>query len=208
MTIYGTFPILVPGTTESTSRNGLQKTSGTILFQPGQQDAALSLAEQNGEAFPDPQTRTTDIGLMEMTFDAYRDTGKGSQVRGSLLVKVSKTFSTIEEVTIEIGGVEVTGLKVGSFSVVESWVVDTITFFRVVSASAGSSQIPTPSATLTRSFKRRDIIGQVGPAVPGGADQSTTLNISWTQVLADVTRRNFGELDEVDVTLTLEPTVN
>jgi hypothetical protein len=207
MTLYGTFPILVPGTTESTSRNGLQKTSGTILFKPGQEDAALSLAEQNGGAFPDPQTRTTDIGLLEMTFDAYRDTGKTSQLRGSLLVKVSKTFSAINTITVDINGSPFTGQKRGSFTVVESWVVDTITFFRVLSASAVSSQIPNPSTTLTRSFKRRDIFGEVGPATPGGPNQSTTLNITWTQVIADVTRRNFGDFDEVDVTFTLEPTV-
>lgn len=71
MTIYGTFPLLVPGSTESISVYGLKKTSGTILFKAGEEGAALTLAEQNGSVFPDPQVRTTDMGLLEMSFDAY-----------------------------------------------------------------------------------------------------------------------------------------
>lgn len=207
-TLYGTFPILLPGTTESVSRNGLKKTTGTILFKPGQESSAEALAEDYGSIFPAPQIRTTDMGLLEMSFEAYDDMGTPSQVKGSLLVKVSKTFSGYVTATTEIGGSPVTYTKLGSFTVVETWIVDSLTFFRVLSASAGASQIPSPTVTLTKSLKRRDVIGQVGSLIPGGSPQSTTLNITWAQVMADVTRRNFGTLDEVDVTFTLEPTVN
>jgi hypothetical protein len=204
-TLYGTFPILIPGTSTSFSTNGLKKTTGTILYKPGQEAQALLLAKQKGSVFPEPQIRTTDARLLEMSFDAYSGTGKDSRLLGSRLVKVSKTLSGFATATSNSGQQY---YIITSCTVVETWVVDTITIFSVISAEAGASQIPNPTVTLTNSLKRRDVIGQVGSTSLNGPPQSTTLNITWTQVLADVTRRNFGDLDEVDVTFTLEPTVN
>lgn len=197
-TLYGTFPLLLPGTTESVSRNGLKKTSGTILFQPGQQGDAQTLAEGKGTIFPDPQIRTTDMGLLEMSFDAYTDTGTTSQVRGSLLVKVSKTFTGT--ITSDSGGI--ISISPTSWTINESWFVDTITILQVIPATASSGAITTPSVTLSKVLKRRDIFGAVGN---GGA---TSLNLTWTTVIDDVSRRNFGDMDEADVTYALEPTVN
>lgn len=196
-TLYGTFPILLPGTTESVSRNGLKKTSGTIFFQPGQEDAAQVLAEEKGTLFPEPQIRTTDMGLLEMSFDAYAATGTSSQVRGILLVKVSKTFTGT--ITSQGG---ITSIRPTSWTVNESWFVDTITIFQVIAATINSGAITTPPLILSKTLKRRDILGAVGD---GGA---TSLNLNWTTIIADVSRRNFGDLDEADVTFTAEATVN
>lgn len=210
-THYGTFPILLPGKTESVSRNGLKLTSGTILFKPEQEIEALALAEQYGSVFPAPEIRTTDFGLIEMSFDAYSDTATTASVKNSLLVRVSKTIPGFIQETVNVGTtqnpVNVTVTKLGSGTVVETWIVDAITIYRVLSAASGSSQIPSPTLTLTRSLKRRDIVGQIGSLIPGGPAQSSILTIAWTQVMSDVTRRNFGTLDEVDVTFTLEASV-
>jgi hypothetical protein len=197
-TLYGTFPILLPGTTESVSRNGLKKTSGTILLQTGQEADAQSLAEDYGSIFPAPQIRTTDMGLLEMSFDAYDNTGTPSQVKGSLLVKVTKTFTGT--ITSQDGGI--ISIRPTSWTINESWFVDTLTILQVIAATANSGAIATPSLTLSNSLKRRDIFGAVGN------DGAASLNLTWTTVIADVSRRNFGDLDEADVTYSLEATVN
>ena len=210
-TLYGTFPILLPGTTESVSRNGLKKTSGTILFQPGQEDTAQTLAEEKGTLFPEPQIRTTDMGLLEMSFDAYDNLGTPSQVKGSLLVKLSKTFTGFVTAQFDAGNGPVTYYRPNSWTVNESWFVDTVTIFQVIAATANSGAIPTPSLTLSKTLKSRTVFGVVGGSAPWGSNNvpgATELNITWTTVIADVSRRNFGNLDEADVTFTAEATVN
>lgn len=210
-TLYGTFPILLPGTTESVSRNGLKKTTGTILFQPGQEADAQSLAEEKGTLFPDPQIRTTDMGLLEMSFDAYDNTGIPSQVKGSLLVKLSKTFTGFVTAQFDAGSGPITYYRPNSWTVNESWFVDTVTIFQVIAATASSGAIATPSLTLSKALKSRTIFGVAGGSAPWGSNNvpgATELSITWTTVIADVSRRNFGNLDEADVTYSLEATVN
>jgi hypothetical protein len=210
-TLYGTFPILLPGTTESVSRNGLKKTSGTILLQTGQEADAQSLAEDYGSIFPAPQIRTTDMGLLEMSFDAYDDTGTPSQVKGSLLVKLSKTFTGFESVQFDPGNGPVIYYRPNSWTVNESWFVDTVTILQVIAATANSGAISTPSLTLSKTLKSRTIFGVVGGSAPWGSNNvpgATELNITWNAVIADVSRRNFGNIDEADVTYALEATVN
>ena len=210
-TLYGTFPILLPDTTESVSRNGLKKTSGTILFKLGQKANAQNLAEQKGTLFPTPQIRMTDMGLLEMSFDAYADTGIQSQVKGSLLVKVSKAFSGFVTAQIDPGTGPITYYRPVSWTVNESWFVDTVTIFQVIQANSNSGAIATPSLALSKTLKSRTVFGIVGDSAPWSGTNvagTTALNITWSTVIADVNRRNFGDLDEADVTYSLEATVN
>lgn len=189
-THYGNFPLLVPGTTQSMSRNGLQKTSGTILCRPGDEGRAYTMAQEFGSVYPDVTTRTTDMGLVEVTFDAYQTNGSPTTMRGTLLVTLSKTFEG--SYTTEISGVTV-GLPT-TWTVVETWLVDTFTTFTTVKATATSSSIKASFPSLSQSLKRRTRVGRVGN---GG---STTLDLTWETSLTDLTRRNFGDIDEVDIT--------
>lgn len=193
-THYGSFPILLPGVTQSISRNGLQKTSGTILCLPGQEADALSLAEAFGSVFPDVSTRTMDTGLVEVSFDAYQAAGSPTTLRGSLVVTLSKSFEGTY--TNSAGAVAAT-----TWTVVETWLVDTVTTFTTVDSKATSGTVSVSSPALSRSLKKRNILGRVGS---GGAG---SLTIAWTPDLTDVTRRNFGDIDEADVTYSLTATI-
>jgi len=191
MTLYGTFPILVPGFTESTSVYGLKKTSGTILFKPGQDGEALALAEQRGSVFPDPQIRTTDMGLLEMSFDAYENTAATSGVFGTDTVNLSKTFE------------QTVGQNTQRWTVNEVWIVDSYTERKVFPATYNSIFINTTSPRVlgTRLLKRFI----VGDRPLDGTNSSVPL--TWQSQVSSVTRRNFGIYDEVDVVTSFVATV-
>lgn len=194
-TLYGNFPLLLPGMTQSMSRNGLQKTSGTILCEPGQESEAYSMAQEYGSVFPDMTTRTTDMGLVEVTFEAYQATGIPTSVRGSLALTLTKsytgTYTTAGNSTAET-----------TWTVIENWIVDTYTTFTTLAASSGSNAITSTVPLLNKSMKRRRTIGRVGS---GGA---SALTISWLTELASVSRRNFGDIDEIDLTYSQTPTIS
>ena len=194
-TLYGTFPILLPGKTESVSRNGLQKTSGTILFEPGQDGAALTLAEQNGSVFPDPQIRTTDMGLLEMSFDAYTDTGASTGVFGTEVINLSKSFSAA--VFEQGAGAPV----IYTWTITEVWLVDSYTKSKVLAAALGSVSLPASTVSLGTLLIKRAITGRL----PAGG--TSTLMITWNSQVSSVTRRNFGEFDEVDIVSSLSATI-
>lgn len=197
-TLYGTFPILLPSKTESISLNGLQKTSGTILFQPGQEGAALSLASDSGSVFPDPQVRTTDTGLLEMVFDAYRDTGPTTGVFGSEVLNLSKSFEST--ITQAVGNNPPAPITY-NWTITEIWIADSYTEKKVLSASLGSVFLqPFPRALGQRMLKR--VV--TGKRPSSGA---SFLSITWASQVTSVTRRNFGAFDEVDIVTSLQATI-
>jgi hypothetical protein len=196
MTLYGTFPLLVPGTTESLSVYGLKKTSGTILFKPGEEGAALTLAEQNGSVFPDPQVRTTDMGLLEMSFDAYTDTGVTSGVFGTEVLNLSKSFEST--ITQAVGN---NPPITYNWTITEIWLADSFTERKVLAATLGSVFLAVSQNTLNKKMIKRVIAGK---RANGGA---VSLSITWQTQVSSVTRRNFGSFDEVDIVTSLAATI-
>jgi hypothetical protein len=200
MTLYGTFPLLVPGSTESTSVYGLKKTSGTILFKPGQEGEALALAEESGSVFPDPQIRTTDMGLLEMSFDAYTDTGATSGVFGTEVLNLSKSFeSTITEAVGNNPPAPITY----NWTVTEIWIADSFTERKVLAATLGSVFLTVSQNSLNKRMLKRVITGKR----PIGTITASSLTITWTSQVSSVTRRNFGSFDEVDIVTSLAATI-
>jgi hypothetical protein len=197
-TLYGAFPILLPGKTESVSRNGLQKTSGTILFESGQDGTALTLAEQNGSVFPDPQIRTTDMGLMEMSFDAYRDTGASTGVFATEVLNLSKAFETT--ITQAVGNNAPAPIPY-NWTITEIWIADAFTESKVLAATLGSVFLSANSASLGKRMLKRVVTGK---RPSGGA---SSLSITWASHVSSVTRRNFGSFDEVDIVSSLSATI-
>lgn len=198
MTIYGTFPLLVPGSTESTSVYGLKKTSGTILFKPGQEADALTLAEESGSVFPDPQIRTTDMGLLEMSFDAYTDIGATSGVFGTEVLNLSKSFS------VSLAQGENLPTRDFNWTITETWIADSFTERKVLAATLGSVFLTVSQNSLNKRMLKRIITGNL-PDIGGGATQ---LSITWAQQVSSVTRRNFGSFDEVDIVTSLSATIS
>jgi hypothetical protein len=189
-TIYGTFPLVVPGITESVSIYGLRKKSGTILFKVGQESAARTLSATFGAVFPDPQIRTTDTGLRELTFDAYTNANTTTTTTGAEVLNLSKSFE----------GTDANGVYY-SWTVTEIWLSDSVTERRVLVASLSSATLSPPSVTLSRRLLRRIVTGR---RAPNGAN---SLTVTWATLVSNVTRRNFGELDEVDIVTSLSATI-
>lgn len=188
-TLYGSFPILLPNKTVSVSSYGLEKTNGTILFQPGQEGEALELAENSGQVFPEPQIRTTDIGLLEMSFDAYRDTGALSGVFGTEVLNLSKSFETI-----------ITQVPY-NWTITEIWIADSYTEKKVLAARLGSAFLQAFSQPLGKRMLKRIITGK------RPSSGINNLSISWASQVTSVTRRNFGTFDEVDIVTSLQATI-
>lgn len=198
MKIYGTFPLLVPGSTESQSVYGLKKTSGTILFKAGEDGAALTLAEQNGSVFPDPQVRTTDMGLLEMSFDAYTDTVATSGVFGTEVLNLSKSFESI--ITQAVGNNPPAPITY-NWTITEIWIADSFTERKVLAATLGSVFLTVSQNSLNKRMLKRITTGK---RPSGGA---SSLSITWETQVSNVTRRNFGTFDEVDIVSSLGATI-
>jgi hypothetical protein len=198
MTLYGTFPLLVPGSTESQSVYGLKKTSGTILFKPGDEGAALTLAEQSGSVFPDTQVRTTDMGLLEMSFDAYTDTGSTSGVFGTEVLNLSKSFEST--ITQAVGNNPPAPITY-NWTVTEIWVADSFTERKVLSATLGSVFLTVSPKSLDKRMLKRITTGK------RPSSGASSLSITWTSQVSSVTRRNFGGFDEVDIVSSLSATI-
>ena len=197
-TLYGNFPILLPNKTVSVSLYGLKRTSGTILFKPGQEGDARNLAEQEGDVFPYPQVRTTDMGLLEMSFDAYSDTGNRSGVFGTEVLNLSKSFSST---IIESVGDNPPAPITYNWMITEIWITDSYTERKVLAASLGSVYLPVSSFEPTGRMLNRVVTGKR----PSG--EVSILSITWALQVTSVTRRNFGTLDEVDIVTSLAATI-
>jgi hypothetical protein len=195
MTLYGTFPLLLPNKTVSVSLYGLQKTSGTILFKAGEEGAALTLAEESGSVFPDPQVRTTDMGLLEMSFDAYTDTGSTSGVFGTEVLNLSKSFEST--ITQAVGNNPPAPITY-NWTITEIWIADSFTERKVLAATLGSVFLTVSQNSLNKRMLKRITTGK---RPSGGA---SSLPITWATQVSSVTRRNFGSFDEVDIVSSLK----
>jgi len=198
MTLYGTFPLLVPGSTESQSVYGLKKTSGTILFKAGEEAAALTLAEESGSVFPDPQVRTTDMGLLEMSFDAYIDTGATLGVFGTEVLNLSKSFEST--ITQAVGNNPPAPITY-NWTITEIWIADSFTERKVLAATLGSVFLTVSQNSLNKRMLKRITTGK---RPSSGAN---SLSITWATQVSSVTRRNFGSFDEVDIVSSLSATI-
>jgi hypothetical protein len=200
-TIYGHFPILLPGTTESVSRNGLKKITGTILFKPGQESEALDLAEQNGSVFPEPAVATTDMGLLEMAFDAYSDSGVRSRSLSNEIITLSKSFQD----TFTFDGEDPPPPKEFNWTITETYMVDSWIGYSVVPSGTPSSQISAftngQAISTTPKFLKRQLTGKKT------VDGAESLSIDWRAEITSVSRRNFGGLDEADVVVSMVPRI-
>lgn len=222
-TIYGTFPLLVPGKTKTVSRNGLRRTSGTILFKPGQDAQANVIVLGEGEPFPAPQVRKTDMGLLEMAFDAYQNTNSSSGAFSTEVINLSKSFSEqafenipfppafpnpSDTTTFTYGGYIWTwngSAWVGpqpklinfNWTVTEVWLADSYTEHKVMGALGGSMNLAVSASTLNKRLLTRRVSGNR----PSGGTAS--LSLAWASQVSNVTRRNFGVFDEVDIVTSL-----
>lgn len=181
-TIYGKFPVLLPGLTESISRNGLKFTNGTIAYLPGEQDGAIRLAEKHGDLFPPPSSLNTGNGFWELSFQAVEFTSAISKVKGEEVIRLSKSF--------------------GAYVILEQWETATLTVFQLAD-SDDTIKIPSSASfqNLKRSMKNRKINGVRPPT------STASLSVTWTTEIRSVTRRNFGNLDEVDLVIGLAATL-
>jgi hypothetical protein len=198
-TLYGTFPIVLPGVTESVSSYGLKKISGKIVFPTGGSGGSggsgasyADLILAFGEAFPEPQICTTVSGLTEITFDAYSDTGAGSGVFGADVVNLSKSFSHTAMVA---SGNNPPAPVTYNWTITEIWIADSYTDRKVLTSSASSISLQIAPHALTQKMLNRTITG----AMPFSGYFTNQLAVTWSNVVSSITRRNFGVFDEADI---------
>jgi hypothetical protein len=200
-TLYGTFPILLPGKTESISKNGLKKTTGTILFKPGQELEAQAMASVFGFVFPEARILTTDMGLLELGFDAYADIGSSSGVFGTDVTNLSKSFETT--ITQAVGNNPPAPIPY-NWTVTEIWFTDSCTEYKTIAASLGSIFLqPAKVALQARMIKRL-----VSGSLPTNGTGTKSLTINWASSVASISRRNFGVFDEIDIVSSLTATIS
>lgn len=194
-TIYGTFPILLPGKTETIYTSGLKKISGTVVSLETTLDAANTLIAQFGSVWPKPETRTTENGWLEIQFSAYSQdfttdvhTGHplynaGANSLGVNLVVLSKTFSQeVQTIT-------------HNWTITETWLVDVYTLFTTLPSSSKNYPALTTAQQnlMSSSLRSRKITGTPAPGAV------LFLNLQWTNEIVSVTRANFGSIDEIQV---------
>lgn len=207
--IYGTLPIELPGTTTSYFPSGLKKVTGTIIAKSNGYEAAVALAGTHGQVHPQPELKKREAGLIEIPFSAYSLEGGGSDSRGAQLVSLSKSFSEKSQVgsSVDGSGNVVPVFETFNWTITETYLVDTVTYFRVVNASTNSWALPDAFPLLGYDFKRRTMTGYF----PQGSFDTLIngippLDIAWgTPALTNISRRNFGSYDEVDLTYSLLP---
>jgi len=175
--IYGKFPVLLSGLTESISRNGLKFISGTIAYLPDEKDAAVKIAETYGSLFPSPSSRNTGLGFWELNFQAVIFTGEKNILYGT------------ESVTIESQN------ELQNYSIKEKWLVGTLTEFTVINSDESVTSLP--SMRTSNGLMKKRIDRKIQGTLPAGV--TGNLNISWATEIKSITRRNFGILDECDI---------
>lgn len=192
-TIYGTFPILLPGKTETVYPSGLKKISGTVVSLESTLLAANSLMEAFGSLWPKPETRKTENGWLEIPFSAYlRDTDVlnglpvpnfGTSTLGVNLVVLSKTFS------------QETNIKTYNWTITEIWLVDVLTLFTTLPSSSKNYPDLTTNQeqSMTSLLRSRKLTGTPAPGA------TLFLSLQWTNEIVSVSRTNFGTIDEVQV---------
>ena len=200
MSTYATALPVLTGTSESISRYGLKKTSGTIWLEPTQKGDAEELAKTLGDLFPSPQIRTTNSGFLEMTFDAYANIGSTNGVFGTEILNLSKSFEATVQVTIGNNPPED---KTYNWTITEVWVADSYTLFTCIPSGTSSSSVSLSSPALKKTMIKSIISG----AMPFSGFYSSSLQLSWATQISSITRRNYGLHDEVDIVNSLIATI-
>jgi hypothetical protein len=197
-TIYGNFPILLPGKTETIYPSGLKKISGTVVSLESTLPSAKSLMQSFGSVWPKPETRKTENGWLEIPFSAYSQdfttdvyTGlpvfnAGSSTLGVNLVVLSKTFSQ------EFAGPP---QKNYNWTITETWLVDVLSLFTTLpSSSKNYPALSTAQQSLmSSSLRSRKMTGNPAPGAV------LFLNLQWTNEIVSVSRSNFGSIDEIQI---------
>lgn len=196
--IYGTFPILLPGKTETVYPSGLKKISGTLVSLQSTLRAAHALIESFGSVWPRPETRKTENGWLEIPFSAYSQdstpdiiTGypvynTGSSTLGVNLVVLSKSFSQEIEGPPKISY---------NWTIAETWLVDVLTLFTTMESSSKNYLTLTQADQNLMGSSLRSRILNGNPA-PGA---SLSLSLQWTNEISSVSRTNFGSIDEIQI---------
>jgi hypothetical protein len=142
--------------------------------------------------FPDPREVNDVPGFTKFVVTAYSK-GNDSEFRETFnqqQVNLSKGFSATE--------VNSDGPPVNySWSVLEKWLVDSVTTSGVELSGGGS--VAGTKRILNFRLIRRIVSGAVAP---GG---QTSLTIEWSKESVSIVRRNFGRWTEYDHTETLIP---
>lgn len=194
-TIYGNFPILLPGKTETIYPSGLKKISGTVVSLESTLTAANDLMQSFGSVWPKPETRKTENGWLEIPFSAYsQDISSISSILGVNLIVLSKSFSQQTTTTPPI---------TYNWSITEVWLVDVVTLFTTLwsSSKVYPALPPAQSASMSATFRSRR---RTGSSAPGG---QTSLQIDWSNEITSISRTNFGTIDEVQVSYQRTATV-
>jgi hypothetical protein len=147
--------------------------------------------------FPDPKEVNDVPGFIKFVVTAYSNS-QNTEFRETFnqqQVNLSKSFS--RSVVITPGEPPVNY----SWSVLEKYLVDSVTTSSVTPSEAESSE-GTKRELKTRLI-RRIISGAIPPAEFGGGQNR--LEIDWSKESVSIVRRNFGRLTECDHTQTLIP---
>lgn len=184
-TIYsaaGTFPLKI---SESifTRPSGLIEYSAKFLIKKGSTPSGFAngteLSTSSGSVFiyPNPRfIRSNENPFDEMEITAYGQSSINNVIVGTEILEFSKTFT------------QTVGNESNSLTVYESWRCTTATRYQVILNS--QSNFTEPSTALDKTMVRRWMIG-VG--TPQG------LSINWTTGIRNISRSNYGTIDEVAV---------
>lgn len=187
MTWYGENYVEVK-TSERTFRSGLIATTWRRTCPSDQVSSALSIT---GNVFPEPTVSYQDgLAVVEWTEYDNDSNSQGYNTKGTELINLSKTYT------------QSSGGESAQYTINESWVSETITTTKVINHSTALSGAMSHGITdLGKVMKQRFIFG----SVPSGA--FTALSIAWAAQVVSVNRRNYGLLDEIDITVGNVPTI-
>jgi hypothetical protein len=155
-----------------------------LALSPGQQDFP--------RIFPNPNIENNENGYSIISASGYYpSTSKFIPKFSVQIYQISKSFTdTFVDDNLNV--------KEFSWTIFEEWFVENSNWSFV--APARQSIITyTPKSKMVFKFKRRRIIGVVGPVGPDN------INITWESVQKNLTRRNFGFYDEIDSVSGPEP---
>lgn len=138
------------------------------------------------------------MGLLEMSFDAYSDTGAGTGVFGTEVLNLTKSFEST--ITQAVGNNPPAPITY-NWTITEIWLADSYVQRKVLAASLGSVFLTVSAFALNKRMINRVVTGN---RPSGGA---SSLSITWASQVTSVTRRNFGTFDEVDIVTSLAATI-
>ena len=183
---------------ERAFRSGLIESTWRRTCQADKVSAALNVSSN---VFPEPSVRYED-GLAVVEWTAYdTNNSQGFATKGVEIINLSKSFedSVWNRVDYPDGTWRYTKTEY-RWTITEVWFSDTLTTTKVVPFSAASSSF-TPSGSPSKSLKQRFVVGTRNPS------SNDSLTINWTTQVIAVNRRNYGTLDEVEITVGNVPTI-